>query len=47
MTLMLLRMERPQIEDYNINTYDGALGYIKDLETYLDYLEDIGEHKKI
>ena len=32
-------MERPEIEDYNTGGYDGLLGYCKDLDKYLDYLE--------
>jgi hypothetical protein len=32
-------MERPEIEDYNTGSYDGLLGYCRDLDRYLDYLE--------
>ena len=32
-------MERPQIEDYNTGSYDGLLGYCKDLDRFIDYIE--------
>lgn len=32
-------MLRPEIEDYNTGSYEGLLGYAKDLDSYLDYLE--------
>ena len=32
-------MERPEIEDYNTGSYDGLMGYAKDLDRYIDWLE--------
>ncbi len=49
---MDLVMLRPEIEEYQSGNYEGLLDYIKDLDRYMDHLEDNctylkGEYRKV